>query len=308
LTARAFLDRRALTNAMAGIAATGGSTNGILHLLAIAQEAKTSLDLDDLVAISERTPVIANLAPTGRYVATDLDRLGGAPVVIRELIEAGIVDGQAPTVEGCSLREAVDGSPLPDGRVVSRTRKPFKAAGGLRALRGSLAPEGCLVKAAATKRRFHAGPARVFESEEECVAAIEGGRIEEGQILVVRNEGPAGGPGMRELLRATSAIVGAGLDESVTLVTDGRFSGATRGLMVGHVCPEAHRGGPIALVADNDRISIDLDRRVIDLDLSESEINRRRESWCPLPPRFPGGVLGRYSRLVGPASEGAVLS
>jgi dihydroxy-acid dehydratase len=307
-TARAFLDRRALTNAMAGIAATGGSTNGILHLLAIAKEAETSLDLDDLVAISERTPVIANLAPTGRYVATDLDRLGGAPVVIRELIEAGIVDGQAPTVEGCSLGEAVAGAASPDGRVVSRTREPFKAAGGLRALRGSLAPDGCLVKAAATERRFHAGPARVFESEEECVAAIGAGRIEAGQILVVRNEGPAGGPGMRELLRATSAIVGAGLDESVTLVTDGRFSGATRGLMVGHVCPEAHRGGPIAMVADDDRISIDLDRRAIDIELSEAEIERRRSSWSPPPPRFSAGVLGRYSRQVGSASDGAVLN
>jgi dihydroxy-acid dehydratase len=306
-TARAFLDRRALENAMAGIAATGGSTNGVLHLLAIAREAGVPLTLDELLERCERTPVIGNLAPSGRYVATDLDDAGGAPVAIAELIRAGLVDGDAPTVEGPTLAAAVAAAPEPDGEVVARAGQPFKAGVGLVALRGSLAPEGCLVKVAGTERRHHTGPARVFESEEACTAAIADHVILPGDMLVIRNEGPAGGPGMREMLGVTSAIVGAGLGESVTLVTDGRFSGATRGLMVGHVSPEAVRGGPLAAVREGDMITVDVPARELRLEVDAAEVARRLEGWTAPPPRYAGGVLGRYSRLVSSASDGAVL-
>jgi dihydroxy-acid dehydratase len=306
-TARAFLDRRALGNAMAGIAATGGSTNGVLHLLAIAREAGVPLTLDELIARCERTPVIGNLSPSGRYVATDLDAAGGAPVVIAELIRAGLVDGDAPTVEGPTLAAAVATAAAPDGDVVSTADHPFKRGVGLVALRGSLAPDGCLVKVAGTERRHHTGPARVFESEEACTAAIAEQVVMPGDVLVIRNEGPAGGPGMREMLGVTAAIVGAGLGESVTLVTDGRFSGATRGLMVGHVSPEAVRGGPLAAVCDGDMITIDVAARELRLEVEDAEVARRLEGWAAPAPRYAGGVFGRYSRLVSSASDGAVL-
>jgi dihydroxy-acid dehydratase len=306
-TARAFLDRRALRNAMVGIAATGGSTNAILHLLAIAREADVELDLDELVAFCEGTPVIGNLTPGGRYVATDLHEAGGAPVVIRELVGAGLVDGAAPTVDGATLAAATAAAPAPDGAVVHPVERPYKATGGLRALRGNLAPEGAVVKAAGTERRRHSGPARVFESEEDCVAAVESGAIVEGDVLVIRNEGPAGGPGMREMLSVTAEVVGAGLGETVTLVTDGRFSGATRGLMVGHVSPEAVRGGAIAAVREGDRVSVDVDARTLHLHVADDEIARRLAEHTPPAPAFTRGVLGRYCRLVGSASEGATL-
>ena len=306
VTARSFLDRRALLNAMAAIAATGGSTNGVLHLLAIAREAGTPLTLDDLAEVSARTPVIANLAPSGTHVADELQRAGGTRAVIRELVRGGLVDGSARTVSGTSLAEATADAPAPEGEVLFSVERPFRQAGGLHALRGNLAPEGSVVKASGATRRSHRGPARVFDSEEACTDAVRSGEVADGDVLVVRYEGPAGAPGMRELLSVTASVVGAGLGESVALVTDGRFSGATRGLAVGHVSPEAARGGPLAAVRDGDVISIDLDASTLAVDVADDELAARLADWRP-PPRQPGGVFARYSALVASASEGAVL-
>jgi dihydroxy-acid dehydratase len=305
-TARRFLDRRALLNAMTGIAATGGSTNGILHLLAIAREAGVALTLDELAAVGTRTPVIASLAPSGRFMATDLQRAGGTATLIRELVRAGHIDGAAPTVDGRTLETATAGAESPDGEVLFTVERPFKPNGALHALRGNLAPEGSLVKLT-TARRYQRGPARVFDSEEACAEAVRAGLVVPGEVLVVRYEGPAGGPGMREMLSVTASVVGAGLGESVALVTDGRFSGATRGLMVGHVAPEAARGGPLAVVRDGDTITIDVDRNDLALELSNDEIAQRLAAWQPPALPYAGGVFGRYRALVGSASEGAVL-
>jgi dihydroxy-acid dehydratase len=306
MSARTFLDKRALLNAMAGIAATGGSTNGILHLLAIAHEAGVPLTLDELAEVSERTPVIASLAPSGRHMAEDLHRAGGTPVLIRELVRGGHLEGSAPTVEGSTLADATHAAAEPDGEVLFTLDAPFKASGALHALRGNLAPDGSLVKLA-TARRFQQGPARVFDSEESCTDAVRAGVIREGEVLVVRYEGPAGGPGMREMLSVTSSVVGAGLGESVALVTDGRFSGATRGLMVGHVAPEAARGGPLAIVRDGDTITIDVDANTLSVDLTDEEIAQRLVEWELPPLAYVGSVFARYRALVGSASEGAVL-
>ena len=306
-TARSFLDRRALENAMAGIAATGGSTNGLLHLLAIAREAGVELELDDLIAISARTPVIGDLSPSGRHVAVELHEAGGAPAVIAELIRAGLIDGSAPTVGGGTLAEATAGAPAPDGAVVRTAEQPYKPPGGLVSLRGNLAPEGAVVKVSGSEMRRHEGPARVFESEEACMTALAGAAIMPGDVLVIRNEGPAGGPGMREMLGVTAAVVGAGLGESVTLVTDGRFSGATRGLMVGHVSPEAVRGGPLAAVREGERVTIDVDERRLHVDVPDAELAERLAAYEPPPPAYTRGVLGRYCTLVGSASDGATL-
>jgi dihydroxy-acid dehydratase len=306
-TARSFLDRRALLNAMTGIAATGGSTNGILHLLAIAREAEVPLTLDELAEIGAGTPVIASLAPSGRYMAEDLDRAGGTAAVISELIRAGMMDGDAPTVTGRTLAETTRDAVAPDGDVIFSVERPFKATGALHVLRGNLAPDGSLVKASGSVRRQQRGPARVFESEEACTDAVRAGAIQEGEVLVVRQEGPAGGPGMREMLSVTASVVGAGLGESVALVTDGRFSGATRGLMVGHVAPEAARGGPLAIVRDGDPIAIDVDAGTLTLDLSQEEIASRLAAWEPPALSDQRGVFARYRLLVGSASEGAVL-
>jgi dihydroxy-acid dehydratase len=303
-TARTFLDKRALLNAMAGIAATGGSTNGILHLLAIAREAGVPLTLDELAAVGERTPVIASLAPGGRHMAEDLHRAGGTAVVVRELVRGGFIDGDAPTVDGRTLAD-VD-APEPDGDVTFTLEAPFKPTGALHALYGNLAPDGSLVKLATTRRQ-QTGPARVFDSEEACTDAVRAGVVQPGEILVVRYEGPAGGPGMREMLSVTASVVGAGLGESVALVTDGRFSGATRGLMVGHVSPEAARGGPLAIVRDGDTITIDVDTNALDIDLSDDEIAERLAAWQPPTLPYVGSVFARYRSLVGSASEGAVL-
>jgi dihydroxy-acid dehydratase len=305
-TARTFLDKRALLNAMVGIAATGGSTNGILHLLAIAREAGVPLTLDELAEVSERTPVIASLAPGGRHMAEDLHRAGGTPVLIRELVRGGHLDGSAPTVDGPTLGESTRDAAAPDGDVLFTLDAPFKASGALHALRGNLAPDGSLVKLATT-RRFQQGPARVFDSEESCTDAVRSGVVSGGDVLVVRYEGPAGGPGMREMLSVTSSVVGAGLGESVALVTDGRFSGATRGLMVGHVAPEAARGGPLAIVRDGDTITIDVDTNSLSIDLTDEEIAQRLVEWEPPPLPYVGSVFARYRALVGSASEGAVL-
>ena len=304
---RTFLDRRALLNAMTGIAATGGSTNGILHLLAIAREADVPLTLDELAEVGARTPVIASLAPSGRYMAEDLHRAGGTATVIRELIRGSLFDGSAPTVTGRTLAEATQDAEAPDGEVVFPVERPFKATGALHALRGNLAPGGSLVKASGTVRRQQRGPARVFDSEETCTDAVRAGIVQHGDVLVVRYEGPAGGPGMREMLSVTASVVGAGLGESVALVADGRFSGATRGLMVGHVAPEAARGGPLAIVRDGDPIVIDVDAGTLTLELSAAEIEARLAAWELPPLPYEHGVFARYRLLVGSASEGAVL-
>ena len=301
-TARTFLDRRALLNAMTGIAATGGSTNGILHLLAIAREAGVELSLAELAEIGERTPVLASLAPSGSHMAEDMHAAGGTPVLIAELVRAGLAQGDAPVVSGGTLADV--GAGAPDGDVLFTAATPYKPTGSLYALRGNVAPDGSLVKLAPSTRRTHTGPARVFDGEEACTDAIRAGLVQPGDVLVVRYEGPAGGPGMREMLSVTASVVGAGLGESVALVTDGRFSGATRGLMIGHVAPEAARGGPIALLRDGDTIAIDVDARSLTAD---ADLETRRAGWTP-PPLSPArGVFGRYRALVGSASEGAVL-
>jgi dihydroxy-acid dehydratase len=303
--ARAFLERRGLLNAMTGIAASGGSTNGVLHLLAVAREAGVELTLDELSECAAGTPVIANLTPGGRYVATDLHAAGGVPVLIRELLRAGLIDGGTPVVTGGTLADIA--APEPDGRVTFTCAEPYKAQSGLRRLRGNLAPEGAVVKVSGTERRRHAGPARVFDGEEACIAAITAKAIVPGDVLIIRNEGPAGGPGMREMLSVTSAVVGAGLGESVVLVTDGRFSGVTRGLMVGHVAPESVRGGPLAVVREGETVTIDADAGLLSVDVPDGELSARLAAYEP-PPPLTGGVLGRYSRLVGSASDGAVLT
>ena len=307
LTARRFLDRRALLNAMAGSAASGGSTNGILHLLAIACEAGTPLTLADLTDVARRTPVLASLAPSGRFMAEDFQRAGGTASLIRELIRGGHVEGAARTVAGPTLAEAAAGAAAPDGEVILPLEQPFKPSGALYALHGNLAPDGSIVKLAGTERRTHRGPARVFDSEEACTDAVRSGKVQDDDVLVVRYEGPAGGPGMREMLSVTASVVGAGLGESVALVTDGRFSGATRGLMVGHVAPEAARGGPLAVVRDGDAITIDVDAGTLEVALTETEMAERLAAWQPPPLRYAGGVFARYRALVGSASEGAVL-
>ena len=305
--ARTFLGRGALLNAMAGVAASGGSTNGVLHLLAIAREAGVDLTQDELTDLATRTPVIASLSPGGRHVAETLHRAGGTRALIRELVAGGYVDGTAPTVSGRSLGDAVADAPEPDGEVLFGCAAPFKPSGALRTLRGNLAPAGSLVKLAGTGRTRQAGPARVFDDEASCVAAVRAGAVAPGDVLVVRYEGPAGGPGMREMLAVTSSVVGSGLGESVALVTDGRFSGATRGLMVGHVAPEAARGGPLAVVRDGDRVVIDTDAGVLAVELSDDELAERLAALAPPRARASGGVLARYAACVGDATDGAVL-
>jgi dihydroxy-acid dehydratase len=307
VTARRFLDRRALLNAMVGIAASGGSTNGFLHLLAIAREARVPLTLDELSEVANRTPVLASLAPSGSFMAEDMHRAGGTATLIRELVRGGHLDGDAPTVDGSTLAAATASAAPPDGDVLFTLERPFKQNGALHALRGNLAPEGSVIKLAGTERRSHSGPARVFDSEESCTHAVRGGKVSPGDVLVVRYEGPAGGPGMREMLSVTASVVGAGLGESVALVTDGRFSGATRGLMVGHVAPEAARGGPLAVVQDGDQISIDVDAGSLRIDLDDGELAARLDAWRLPSLGYAEGVFGRYRALVASASEGAIL-
>jgi dihydroxy-acid dehydratase len=306
-TARAFLDRRALVNAMVGVAATGGSTNALLHLLALAREAGVALTLEELTAVARRTPVLASLLPGGSWAAEHLHEVGGTAVVIAELIRSGHLDGDAPVVAGGTLAEAVRDAPAPDGRVVFSAQRPFKPSGSLHSLRGNLAPEGSVLKLAGTERTLQVGPARVFDGEEACAAAVRRGEVSPGEVLVVRYEGPAGGPGMREMLSVTASVVGAGLGESVALVTDGRFSGATRGLMVGHVAPEAFRGGPLAAVRDGDVITIDVEQGRLEVELSDEEIAARVAALEPPAPQYDFGVFARYRACVGSASEGAVL-
>ncbi len=303
-----LLTRDALENGAAAVAATGGSTNGVLHLLAIADELGIDLTIDEFDAIAARTPVVADIKPGGRFVATDLHAAGGVALVVRELLKAGLVHGDAPTVDGRTLAEvAAAVVETPGQEVVVPIEAPLKATGGLAVLRGNLAPEGCVVKLAGHERLFHRGPARVFDSEEECFAAVKAKSIAAGDVVVIRYEGPAGGPGMREMLHVTAALVGEGLGDEVALVTDGRFSGATHGLMVGHVAPEAARGGPIAALRDGDVVELDVAARELRVALSGEEIAARLADVVPPPPRYTTGVLARYAALVSSASEGAVL-
>jgi len=303
---RQILTRAALENAIAVVAATGGSTNAVLHLLAIAREVGVPLDLQDFDRISARVPLIADLKPSGRFVATDLYRAGGTRLVARRLVEAGLVDGRAQTVSGRTLgEEAAEAEETPGQQVVRPIDQPLRPHGGLAILTGNLAPEGAVVKIAGHDRRAHRGPARVFDSEEAAFGAVGRGDIRPGDVVVIRYEGPAGGPGMREMLGVTAAIVGAGLGESVALVTDGRFSGATHGLMAGHVAPEAARGGPIAALEDGDTIVFDVAGRTLAVELDDDELLGRLARWTPPPPRYAAGVMAKYARLVTSAATGA---
>jgi dihydroxy-acid dehydratase len=302
------ITRDAIENAITAIAATGGSTNGVLHLLAIAYELGIDLTIDEFDRIAARTPIVADIKPGGRFVATDLHAAGGVALVARELLKAGLVHGDAPNVDGRSLSEVATAVvETPGQEVVVPIETPLKPTGGLAILRGNLAPDGCVVKLAGHERLFHTGPARVFESEEDCFAAVKARSLRAGDVIVIRYEGPAGGPGMREMLHVTAAIVGEGLGDEVALITDGRFSGATHGLMVGHVAPEAAHGGPIAAVRDGDTIELDVEARELRLLLSDDEIAARLADVVVPPPRYTKGVFARYAAGVSSASEGAVL-
>jgi dihydroxy-acid dehydratase len=302
-----IVTRHSLENAIAGIAATGGSTNGVLHLLAIAHEFHIPLDIETFDTVAERTPLIGDLRPGGRFRAADLHAAGGVSLVIRELLERDLLHGDAATVTGQTIAQiGAAAAETPGQQVVRPIEDPLKPTGGLAILQGSLAPEGCVVKLAGHERRHHRGPARVFDSEHACFEAVKAQRIRPGDVVVIRYEGPVGGPGMQEMLAVTGALVGEGLGDSVALLTDGRFSGGTHGLMVGHVAPEAALGGPIALVREDDTITLDVDRRVLDLEVDGSELARRRASWTPPEPRYRSGVMAKYAALVSSASQGAV--
>src|SRR5438105_2284658 len=302
-----IVTREAIENAIAAIAASGGSTNGVLHLLAIARELDVPLELADFDQIATRTPVVADLKPGGRFVATDLHRAGGAALVARELLNGGLVHGDSRNVDGRTLAEiASAATETPGQEVVVSIEQPLKESGGLAVLHGNLAPEGAIVKLVGHERRLHRGPARVFDSEEDCFAAVAANAIKPGDVVVIRYEGPAGGPGMREMLHVTAALVGEGLGDTVALVTDGRFSGATHGLMVGHVAPEAVRGGPLAALEEGDEVVIDADVRELRVELPDGELERRLERWSPPPPRYASGELAKYAALVSSASDGAI--
>jgi dihydroxy-acid dehydratase len=312
LSARRIVTREALENAISVVMAVGGSTNAVLHLVAIAREAEVELNIDDFDRIGRRVPHIADTKPGGRYVMTDLDRVGGVPVVMKELLDAGLLHGEALTVTGRSIGEELEAMevPAPDGEVVHPLDRPIHAEGGLAILRGSLAPEGAVVKIAGMtdEQAEFEGPARVFDGEQGAMEAVLTGQIVDGDVIVIRYEGPKGGPGMREMLAVTSAVKGAGLGGTVALLTDGRFSGATHGFSIGHVAPEATDGGPIALVEEGDRIRIDVPNRTMDLLVDETELARRRDGWSPLPPRYTRGVLAKYARLAASAADGAITT
>jgi dihydroxy-acid dehydratase len=304
-----LITREGLENAIAGAAMSGGSTNVVLHLLAVAREAGVPLTIDDFDRIAWSTPLVADLKPGGRFVATDLYRAGGVPLVVKRLDEAGLLHRDALTVSGGTLGEVADSAEEAEGQEVVRpVSEPLKPHGGFAILRGNLAPEGCVVKLSGHDRTEHRGPARVFESEEEAFAAVKKKAVEPGEVMVIRNEGPAGGPGMREMLQVTAALVGEGLGDSVALLTDGRFSGATHGFMAGHVAPEAPRRGPIAALRDGDTIVFDVERRELNVELSDEELDERLAAYEPPPPRYDSGVLGKYARHVGSAAEGAITT
>jgi dihydroxy-acid dehydratase len=302
-----IITREALENAIAAIACSGGSTNGVLHLLAIAKEVGVDLDIDDFDRISERTPLLCDLKPSGKYVAPDLYEAGGVPLVLKRLKEAGLLHSDAQTVTGRTVGEHADTAQETDGqRVVRPLDDPISPTGGLAILHGNLAPEGCVVKLAGYERRKQTGPARVFECEEDAMAAVTAGSIKAGDVVVIRNEGPAGGPGMREMLAVTAALVGEGLGEDVALLTDGRFSGATRGLMAGHVAPESVRGGPIGIVRDGEQVTLDVEARRLDVDLPDEEIEARLKAYQPPDSASRNVALRKYAKLVSSAAEGAV--
>jgi dihydroxy-acid dehydratase len=302
-----LITKASLENAIAAVTSSGGSTNGVLHLLAVAKEAGIDLAIDDFDRMSDRTPLLCDLSPGGRYNATDMFHAGGTAVLAHRLKELGILNADAPTVLGRSVGELADEAQEADGQQVVRSLdNPLKQTGGLAILRGNIAPEGCVVKLAGHERRHHAGPARVFESEEAAMDAVTHDGIQPGDVVIIRNEGPAGGPGMREMLAVTAAINGAGLGEEVVLLTDGRFSGATHGFMAGHLAPEAVRGGPIAAVRDGDTVTVDVDAKRIDVDLSDDVIAERLAAYTPPPNTDVSGVLAKYAKLVGSASQGAV--
>ena len=303
---RDIVTRKALANGAAIVAATGGSTNAALHLPAIANEAGIRFTLDDVGEVFVRTPLIGNLRPGGKYTAKDVYDIGGAAVVIRALIESGHIDGSCLTVTGRTLAEEYGNANAPDGEIVFHADKPIMSDGGVAVLKGNLAPDGAVIKVAGLKNLVFEGTARVFEDEEACVAAVRERNYQAGEVLIIRNEGPVGGPGMREMLGITALIYGQGMGEKVALITDGRFSGATRGMCIGYVSPEAFVGGPLALVRDGDRIRIDAKARRLDLLLDESELTARRETWSPRPPRHRAGALAKYAKLVGQAPHGAV--
>jgi dihydroxy-acid dehydratase len=307
VTPSKIITKTAIENAIAGVAATGGSTNSVLHLLAIANEAKLSLSIDDFDRISSKVPIIADLKPGGRFVATDLYAAGGTALVAKRLLEAGLLRGDCITVTGRTLaEEASAAKETPSQQVVRNLDTPLKPTGGLVILKGNLAPEGCVIKVAGHNIQHFRGPARVFDNEEAAFAAVENSTIKPGDVVVIRYEGPKGGPGMREMLAVTAALVGAGLGDSVALLTDGRFSGATHGFMAGHLAPEAANGGPIAAVADGDIIVFDIPKRHLNVELSATDIQKRLATWKPPAPRFASGVMAKYALLVSSAALGAV--
>jgi dihydroxy-acid dehydratase len=302
-----ILTRRAFENAIAGVAATGGSTNAVLHLLAMAREAGVELSIDDFDTISKRTPMIADLKPGGKYTAVELGQAGGTSLIAKRMVEAKLVHGNQLTVSGRTFaQEARRAKETPGQDVVYSADQPIKKTGGLVILRGNLAPEGCVLKLSGFERKSHRGPARVFECEEDAMKAVMGNQIQPGDVLVIRYEGPKGGPGMREMLGVTGAITGAGLAESVALLTDGRFSGATRGFCVGHIAPEAAARGPIAALRDGDIIDIDIEARSLKVELSDADIEARLANWKKPEPRYKSGVFHKYAALVSSASEGAI--
>jgi dihydroxy-acid dehydratase len=307
VTPRSFVTKESFENAVASVAATGGSTNGVLHLVAIARDFGIDFTIDDFERVSARTPIVADMKPWGRWHANDMYAAGGVALVARELKKAGLLHEGARTVDGRTMGEIADAAVETEGQtVVVPIETPLKARGGVAVLYGNLAPEGCAVKLAGHDRTVHRGPARVFDSEEECFAAVKAGGIVAGDVVVIRYEGPVGGPGMREMLHVTGAIVGEGLSDSVALVTDGRFSGATHGFMVGHVSPEAARGGPIAALREGDIVVVDVDRHELNVELSAEELVQRMEEWTEPEPRYRRGVLATYATLVSSASQGAV--
>jgi dihydroxy-acid dehydratase len=304
---REILTRDAFENAIASVAASGGSTNAVLHLLAIAREAGVQLEIDDFQTVSERTPLLADLKPSGRFVAADMHRAGGIRLLARRMMEGKLLHPSAKTVTGLTLKsESERAIETPGQEVIAPLAKPLKKTGGLVILKGNIAPEGCVAKISGHERLEHRGPARVFESEEDAMAAVTAKKIRGGDIVVIRNEGPKGGPGMREMLGVTAAIVGEGLGDTVALLTDGRFSGATRGLMAGHVSPEAALGGPIAAVREGDTIRFDVKARVLEVEISDAVLRQRMKEWKPPQPRYPAGVFAKYAALVSSASQGAI--
>jgi dihydroxy-acid dehydratase len=310
ITARDIMTKKAFENAITVVMALGGSTNAVLHLLAIAHEAKVDLTIDDFNRIGDKTPHLADVKPFGRFVMNDLDKIGGIPVVMKALLDAGLIHGDALTVTGKTVAENLKdiNPPDPDGKIIHAVNNPIHKTGGLVILKGSLAPEGAVIKAASIESPIFEGTAKVFDDEKFAMDAVTSGKIVKGDVVVIRYEGPKGGPGMREMLAVTAAIKGAGLGKDVMLITDGRFSGATAGFCIGHVAPEATDGGPIALAKTGDKIRLDLEGRRLDLLVDDAELDKRRASWKPAAPRYTSGVLGKYAKLVGTSAEGAVCN